>query len=681
MTYYLSKSIMKLNSKILELDNFPKYQSIDIDWLSLVALKREVDLKWTYKEKIKLEEYKLNRKKLLKYFSEHQNKSGFLLTLANYFYIIWNSLPHIKEFSTDEAQTYFANSISVFLYLLNTDESHLEKDLKQLENVIISSINSFGHEFLLLDMELSTIIQKIKFAINTKVRWLSWKIELRLWKDEFERMIFQGFLNLYNFKVRNETKFFFFDKILDDEKFANMIPSRLLAFTLYNSNKYNQLIKKFIDIEELERYKKKDDKRIAANKARYDDSNQSYNSFIFSYEVWYVFAMNTFANDLETSIQTFKDNLKNLTKLYHKHNQAEKINSIKSINYIKILIIYLSILWYKTDNISNIESLYYIIMDLYSEYKFDGLYLETLDDKSKRTRIYVELCHLFTRDSIKNEEFEWLDSINDFLLEHSHKNILGLYNLVLGKHRIKRARIWFDEKNLAVERELNRQFINFISNESETIVWKWEEEKETIQLLQNEESNVFELKAWFGIDLKKSYYTDSLKILWNQEFYWTYLEAIVSFLNTNWWTLVVWVRERKKYLELLNQININNAFDFRVDDEIPEIMIYWIWLDMKLKPSVKNFDDLMLEFDNALSKFIYPNPLVSKSKPTMKKKIILWKTIAVINVPKWDKNYFIVKEKETKDKFWKEKKEKLYYYYTRNNHWKQIVELNEILNS
>jgi len=310
---------------------------------------------------------------------------------------------------------------------------------------------------------------------------------------------------------------------------------------------------------------------------------------------------------------------------------------------------------------------------------------------AKYIKYMVELIYLYCGwEKINQKWYIYLNWIQLGIIETNRAKLLNIYYLVCSKFYLKH--LWFGIKHWDgnIFEKLNDKFDQIVRNEWDSwMVERLEEHEEFDIDAENEKikDNVHRQLCddinkweWISREYKASFCINPARLVNEQKSFWermshwwqySWLEAIVQFLNTDWWELIVGIWERKNFKDHEKLSDAHAKWLVILDDHIPEYII--IWIDNDLKFENVNFDQLVGKIETSISQFITTDPFKNWDSIIIEQ-IKFWdKTLCKIKIPRGEKYYHL--KREIEDKNWKI--HTIHDFLIRKNHGKVLLNRSE----
>lgn len=274
------------------------------------------------------------------------------------------------------------------------------------------------------------------------------------------------------------------------------------------------------------------------------------------------------------------------------------------------------------------------------------------DEKNKKRWNIIELSRIFLFKKIRQKEFDRIHSIYE--QTKSEPLFRNIYNLVLWKFSLAFVKIWVDYFTEWYHILLKQMFKNFwlqtpghdlenfnLPKEAANDLGSYElENDEDIRdLIFNDEGIELEIKASIFLDRKKYLVSNKKQELPES----TYLKPLVSFLNTKWGNIVLWLWEWNKLDEELLRWDITlEQLKNKWLNKYPKANNHYLtWVDEDLTLKWLTEDNMKQQIDQYIKNNVYPDPFISSCTIQVTFKKFLGKKICILSVPQWSTEYFL----------------------------------------
>jgi hypothetical protein len=666
--------MISLLKNVIKLGAIPNMSDInEVSSEEYEQLRKQIaEENWRFSSKKTFDIYEKNILKIIKYQNDNLPKGSqdmLLNTMGNYLYVKANTaveLNHLFASPTHSNDLYILAIISYLNSILYAEEnnktSYIPKKIEQLKNCLRSYLH-FRYKLIKYEYEITTteIIKFIKeayesFDIKIFNKYISDAELNSLSKNDYE-------INKCNLYYLRSERLKYVEESFGKYKTSIIWPIGLLESTILNPNKHKILERDFKTKEEVESTIKEDLNILELYKDKLKKYSYEYLKIrILINEVTY---LAKFLNNIK-KITKSKELLESIDKAMgyknikldeKKHLEVQKIFFLMNLHFQQFR-------FYLEQN-KFIDSVHFIENKVKkSDWYKNKEYIAQSEDNEKIKTIF-DLSLLFFDPYIKKEQYEYLDKIKDSCLKL--KVTRNLYDLVYGKLCLKCTGISTPKKDIYFEDLLNSKLKEIVLNEEQPIVdyselKKLEREKifEFYKYISNEEGLELEFKSNFTVDINK--YLMEHVIEGTKDFYGQYLETIAQFLNTNGGVIIVGIWENERYKKIEEKVIVKDFVIF--DKTLKNFCITGIELDLQFKNI--NFDQLKLKIEQAIKKYIDPNPVLKGDHIQISKTTILNRNLCIIRVPKGKQYYNFIKEIEGKNG----EIHKIPTFYLRGNHGK-----------
>lgn len=652
-------SFLKKLIKVGAVSNFESISDVtEIEYSKLLLQIKEHG--WQgFNSKKNFESYEKIYLKVIKY----QNKTNIddeilLLTLGNYFYI--KTLTFIAIESTfHEIAFLFRNSIGSYvksieylqnpqlrLTLLDTKIHQLKSCLRKFFVYISKNISE--------DKMLSVDMLRDEFIDSDILDSAIEKIGRHFFAKELSSINhlkkFHSFFDL-------SERLAYFQSIFDVNKLDD-IPIYILQKTVLNPYKYKILNYEFTDIAELN--KKVDEDLVVLEKYKDKIEHSTYPYLRCQFLVFKNTGLSKLLETKEKTLNTFNI-LEIISAAINGHmvSEQELINLqnqrqffLMNYHYQKILLLV------KEGRHREVIGFVKKIIKTSEWYK-SKKFIDQSDDNVK-TKLIIELCFFFFYSVFKKQDYLTLESYKPICLKYSITN--RLFNLVQAKFALKACGISYPVEDKNLESVLLLKLKEILLKESFDVTFKEfnqnkEQEDSLISLINSGEGNDLEFKASFTADINKYLFTN--KVDGYPDYRGDYIEAIAQFLNTKGGKVVIGVWEVDKVPDVAKK----HVF-LLLSNKIPGYCLTGVDLDLKYKNI--SLDDIRKRFDEAIIKYIKPNPFVSGDQISLRFYKLFGRDIGIIEVPKGKTYYHYLGYIEDKNGMQNE----VYKFFIRKNHGK-----------